>query len=140
MAGPEDNALPELGPEGLVPELAEAKPELAVNAREEFRELFKSEKYRQRIAKMAREGTTSVVVDFEDIYARSPELARLLIEDPRSVLAHANEAAKEQLRIEEPDYAEKVRAVTVRINRLPEILPLRRLSSCLLYTSPSPRD
>ena len=129
MAGPEDNALPELGPEGLVPELAEAKPELAVDAREEFRELFKSEKYRQRIAKMAREGTTSVVVDFEDIYARSPELARLLIEDPRSVLAHANEAAKEQLRIEEPDYAEKVREVTVRVNRLPELTPLRKLCS-----------
>jgi len=72
---------------------------------------------------------TSVVVDFEDIYARSPELAKALIESPTAILAQAGVIAKEQLRIEEPEYAEKVREVTVRINRLPDLLPLRKLSS-----------
>jgi len=111
----------------LEPEKAEM--EMAELAEREFRTLFKLEKYRQRIAKMARDGSTSVVVDYEDIYARSPELARALVERPSDVLSHAAAAAKEQLRIEEPEYAEKVRAITVRINRLPELLPLRRLSS-----------
>ena len=78
---------------------------------------------------MARDMSTSVVVDFEDIYARSPELARALIESPTAILAQAGVIAKEQLRIEEPEYAEKVREVTVRINRLPDLLPLRKLSS-----------
>ncbi|HDI01084.1 MAG TPA: minichromosome maintenance protein MCM, partial [Candidatus Bathyarchaeota archaeon] len=38
-------------------------------------------------------------------------------------------AAKAQLKIEEPEYAEEVSDVLVRINRLPEVLPLRKLSS-----------
>ena len=98
-------------------------------AAELFRELFKTGKYRQRIAKMARDQSTSVVVDYEDIYALSPELARALQEKPAEVLAVAGEVAMEQLRIEEPEYAEGVREVTVRVSRLPDLLPIRRLSS-----------
>ncbi len=99
------------------------------SAEEMFRELFKTEKYRQRIAKMARDLSTSVVVDFEDIYSMSAEVARALVEQPTAVLAQASVAAKEQLRIEEPEYAEKVREVIVRVSRLPDLLPLRKLSS-----------
>ena len=128
MSAPGSGPGEEEGPEeALGPE--EAGEELAVQPAEEFKALFKEEKYRQRIAKMARDGSTSVAVDFEDIYARSPELARALIEKPRAVLAFASEAAKEQLRIEEPEYAEKVREITVRVSHLPELTLLRRLSS-----------
>ena len=115
--------------EALSAEVGPEEARIAQLAEQEFKALFKLEKYRQRIAKMARDGSTSVIVDFEDIYARSPELAKALIEQPVTVLSYASAAAKEQLKIEEPEYAEKVREVTVRINRLPEILPLRRLSS-----------
>ena len=110
---------------GLASEVEEAGP----SPKEVFSELFKMEKYRQRIAKMANEGTSSVVVDFEDIYARDPELARALREDPMTILAYARAAAREQLKIEEPEYAERVREVNVRISRLPEITSLRKLSS-----------
>ncbi|HDJ26057.1 MAG TPA: minichromosome maintenance protein MCM [Candidatus Bathyarchaeota archaeon] len=125
------------GPEGGFPEAQEAapappgeeKPDIAELAKEKFEALFKTEKYRQRIAKMARDRSTSVLVDFEDIYAMSPELANALVEDPRTVLSYASVAAKAQLKIEEPDYAEEVREVSIRISKLPELLSLRRLSS-----------
>mgnify|MGYP000011623158 CR=1 FL=1 len=130
MAGPEDQ-MPE-APGELAPELGaagEPKPDLSQLAKDVFEALFKTEKYRQRIAKMARDRSRSVVLDFEDIYARSPELANALIEDPRTILGYASDAAKAQLKIEEPEYAEEVSDVLVRINRLPEVLPLRKLSS-----------
>ena len=125
------------GPEGGFPEAqgaapappGEEKPDIAELAKEKFEALFKTEKYRQRIAKMARDRSTSVLVDFEDIYAMSPELANALVEDPRTVLSYASVAAKAQLKIEEPDYAEEVREVSIRISKLPELLSLRRLSS-----------
>ena len=116
-------------PEGELPAPGELGEGLSVVPAEEFKALFKEEKYRQRIAKMARDGSSSVIVDFEDIYARSPELATALVEKPRAILAYASEAAKEQLRIEEPEYAEKIREITVRISRLPELTLLRKLSS-----------
>ncbi|HDI01748.1 MAG TPA: hypothetical protein ENF78_04910, partial [Candidatus Bathyarchaeota archaeon] len=130
MAGPEDQ-MPE-APGELAPELGaagEPKLDLSQLAKDVFEALFKTEKYRQRIAKMARDRSRSVVLDFEDIYARSPELANALIEDPRTILGYASVAAKAQLKIEEPEYAEEVSDVLVRINRLPEVLPLRKLSS-----------
>ncbi|MEM2577742.1 MAG: minichromosome maintenance protein MCM, partial [Candidatus Bathyarchaeia archaeon] len=98
---------------------------------EKFGSLFKTTKYRQRIAQMALNASTSVIVDFEDILMVDPHLADMLLENPQEYLSYANSAALEQLRVEVSDYAEKIKeiGVTVRVRGLPRITPLRRLGS-----------
>jgi replicative DNA helicase Mcm len=100
-----------------------------VDPQERFMEFFKRERYRQGISQMAVAGKTSLIVDFEDILAFDQELAEELLEEPDEYLKHANNAAYAQLQIEEPEYAEKLETVTVRIVRLLEVAQLRKLGS-----------
>jgi replicative DNA helicase Mcm len=103
----------------------------AIDPQEQFQEFFKTEKYRQRISQMAVAGKTSLTADFEDLLAFDQRLAEELLEKPEEYLRHANNAAYDQLRIEDPEYAEKLEAetVTVRIVRLLEAAQLRKLGS-----------
>ena len=96
---------------------------------ERFQDFLKAEKYRQRFSQMVITGSTSIVVDFDDLLTADSELASEVIEDPDEYLEHANHAALAQLRIEEPEYAEGVERVNVRFNRLIETAPLRTLGS-----------
>ena len=102
-----------------------------VDPQERFQDLLKTEKYRQRISQMAVTGRTSTIVDFEDVYAFDQQLAEELLEKPDEYLRHANSAAYDQLRIEDPEYAEKLKAetVTIRIAKLLETAQLRKLGS-----------
>jgi replicative DNA helicase Mcm len=100
-----------------------------IDPQEHLQDFFKTEKYRQRISQMAVAGKTSIIVDFEDLLAFDQELAEELLENPDEYLKYANNAAYAQLRIEDPEYAEKTEAVTVRIVRLLEIAQLRKLGS-----------
>jgi replicative DNA helicase Mcm len=100
-----------------------------IDPQEHFLEFFKTEKYRQRISQMAVSGNTSLIVDFEDLLAFDHKLAEGLLEKPDEYLKHANNAAYAQLRIEEPEYAEKLETVNVRIVRLLEAAQLRKLGS-----------
>jgi len=105
---------------------------LVADPQERFQDFFKLEKYRQRISQMSINDTTSLIIDFEDLLKVDPELAENLVEKPDEFLEYANKAAFAQLQIEDPEYAEKVRRVTVRLRSLPTATPLRALSSELI--------
>jgi replicative DNA helicase Mcm len=96
---------------------------------ERFQTFLKGEQYRQRLSQMAMSGKTSLTVDFEDLLAFDQKLAELLLDRPDEYLKHANNAAYAQLQIEDPEYAEKIVGVDVRVVRLLEAAPLRRLGS-----------
>jgi replicative DNA helicase Mcm len=104
-----------------------------IDPQERFQELFKTEKYRQRISQMGVAGKTSLIVDFEDILIFDQRLAEELLEKPDEYLKHANNAAYAQLQTEDPEYAEKIadkqEIVTVRLVRLLEVEQLRKLGS-----------
>ncbi|HDQ05183.1 MAG TPA: minichromosome maintenance protein MCM [Candidatus Bathyarchaeota archaeon] len=102
---------------------------LTADPEELFLDFFKSDKYRERLSVMAVSGKKSFVVDFDELLAAEPQLAQQLIDKPDEYLEYANRAAKSQLQIEEPEYAEKIRNVTVRFCGLPEVTPLRILGS-----------
>ncbi|MEM1538860.1 MAG: minichromosome maintenance protein MCM [Candidatus Bathyarchaeia archaeon] len=100
----------------------------AIDPQERFLELFKTEKYRQRISQLAISGKTSLIVEFEDILTFDHKLANELLEKPETYLKHADNAAQNQLSIEAPEYAERQK-ITVRIVRLLEATPLRKLGA-----------
>ncbi len=94
-----------------------------------FLDFFKMDKYRERISSMAVSGSSSFVVDFDELLASEPKLAQLLMESPDDYFEYANRAAKAQLQIEEAEYAEEIKTITVRFRGLPEATPLRVLGS-----------
>jgi replicative DNA helicase Mcm len=94
-----------------------------------FLDFFKMDKYRERLSSMAVTGNKSFIVDFDELLATEPKLAQQLMEKPDDYLEYANRAAKAQLQIEEPEYAEEIGNVTVRFRGLPEVTPLRVLGS-----------
>jgi replicative DNA helicase Mcm len=101
----------------------------ALDPQERFQDFLKMERYRQRISQMALTGTTSLVMEFEDLLTFDQRLAEELLEKPEEYLKHANNAAFAQLQIEDPEYAEKATTVNVRIVRLLQAEPLRKLGS-----------
>ena len=105
----------------------------AFDLQERFQELFKTEKYRQKISQMAVLGKTSLIAQFEDILTFDSRLAEELRENPEECLKRANDAAYAQLQIEDQEYAEKIseytEGVTVRIVRLWQATQLRKLGS-----------
>ena len=94
-----------------------------------FLDFFKNDKYRDRISVMAVSGKKSFTVDFDELLASEPKLAQQLLDKPDEYLEYANRAAKAQLQIEEPEYTEEIKNVTVRFQGLPETTPLRLLGS-----------
>jgi len=96
---------------------------------ERFQDFLKLEKYRKRISQMAIAGSTSLIVDFEELMTTDSALAESLQKEPDEYLEHANRAALAQLQIEDPEYAEEVEAVSVRLRGLPETTSLRMLGS-----------
>ena len=100
-----------------------------IDPQERFQDFFKTEKYRQRLAQMAVGGKTSLTVEFEDLLTFDQGIAEELLEKPEEYLKYANNAASSQLQIEDPEYAERTSAVDVRIVRLLQAAPLRKLGS-----------
>lgn len=100
-----------------------------VDPQKSFLEFFKKEKYRQRISQMAIAGRESVTIDFEDLFAFDQSLAERLMEKPDVFLQYASNAAREQLEIEDAEYAQKIDKITVRIVQLLGKEPLRKLGS-----------
>jgi replicative DNA helicase Mcm len=102
-----------------------------IDPQEQFQEFLKTEKYRQRISQMAVADRTSLIIDFEDLLTFDQRLAEELLQKPEEYLKHADNAAYSQLRIEDPEYAEKLEAdaLKARIVRLLEPTQLRKLGS-----------
>jgi replicative DNA helicase Mcm len=106
--------------------------ELILNKpQERFQNFLKAEKYRQRISKMAIDGATSLTLDFNDLLIVDDQLAEGLLEQPEEFLEYGGNAAFDQLKIQDPEYADRVKeqGITVRIRGIPIATPLRRLSS-----------
>jgi replicative DNA helicase Mcm len=99
------------------------------DSQERFQNFFKTEEYRQRLSQMAMGGRTSVIVAFEDLLAFDQKLAEELLDKPEEYLKHASNAASAQLQIEDPEYAERIPLVDVRLVGLLEVAPLRKLGS-----------
>ena len=102
---------------------------VAADPQERLQDFLKSDKYRERLSRMAIAGNTSLIADFEELLAVETKLAESILERPDEYLEHANHAALAQLQIEEPEYAERVETVTVRFRGLPGSTPLRALGS-----------
>ena len=107
------------------------KPEQYVDPQQMFQELFKMEKYREKISQFSVFGKKTLTVDFQDIYAFNQDLARMLLEKPEEYLRHAAKGAYEQLRIEDPAYAETTDSeeVLISICQLLKAESLRDLSA-----------
>ncbi len=102
---------------------------MVAGPQERFQDFLKLEKYRKRISEMAIAGSTSLTVDFEELLTTDSALAQSLLKEPDEYLEHANRAALAQLQIEDPEYAEEVETVNVRLRGLPETTSLRMLGS-----------
>ena len=106
----------------------------SVNISERIAEFYRSfkdplgeYKYRKRIARMALEGSVSLMIDFDDLLSFDVDIASRLIEDPKPVLEAASEAIKEVMRVESADYASRIGEFFARIANLPDSLrvPIR---------------
>ncbi len=102
---------------------------VGIDPQERFQELLKTERFRQRISQLSVTGKTSLMVEFEELLALDQKLAEELLERPEEYLKHANNAAYAQLQIEDQEYGEKIEGIDVRIVRLLEAAPLRKLGS-----------
>ncbi len=101
-----------------------------------FQDFFRSyqtddvgSKYRKRLAQVAVNNGRSLVVDFEDLIAFDPALARSVVEHPDDFIGYASSAATAQMRVEDPEYAEHAGRVFARFRRLPEKSSLRKVGA-----------
>ena len=111
----------------------ELTPEL-LDPREKFTNFYKtfqapdgSFKYRERISQMASLSKKSLVIDFEDLLVYDHELATSLIEDPAKVIEAASKAILDVMRVENMEYANKVKSFNARFRRLTEVTSLRAI-------------
>ena len=98
---------------------------------ERFQNFLKSDRYRQWLSQMAIKGSFSLTIYFEDLLMADQPLAESIIEKPDEYLEYANAAAFDQLRFEDPEYAEKIKdiGVTVRFRDLSRLTQMRDLGS-----------
>ncbi|MBS7657131.1 MAG: minichromosome maintenance protein MCM [Candidatus Bathyarchaeia archaeon] len=101
------------------------------NPQERFQIVFKTDKYRQRISQMSINGATSLILDFNDLLIVDSQLAEGIIDNPDEFLKYGSNAAFDQLQIQDPEYAEKIKkqGVKLRIRGIPFKTLLRKLSS-----------
>src|SRR5207245_8572488 len=92
-----------------------------------FQYLFRSyhadhggSKYRKRLAQVAVNNGISLVIDFDDLIAFDPALARSVTERPDDYIGYASSAATAQMRVEDPEYAEHAGHIFTRFRRLPD--------------------
>jgi len=100
-----------------------------LDPQEAFLNFFKLEFNRERLAKLSIEGTASLGFNFEELVSYNTDLAELLIANPTEMLEHAKNAAYEQLKIEDPEYAEKLKEVKIQVYDLFDTTPLRKIGA-----------
>ena len=101
-----------------------------------FQDFFRSylsegtgSKYRKRLGHVAVNNGKSLIIDFEDLIAFDPALARSIVERPDDYITYASSAATAQMRVEDPEYAEHVGRIIARFRRMPEKIALRKIGS-----------
>jgi len=96
---------------------------------EEFRDDRGEVKYERAISELAVSGQKSLIVDFQDLYAFDPELARSVLASPDDHLPRFAAAVLSKLRMRDREYADQIREVHVRLRGLPAETPLRRIGA-----------
>jgi len=96
---------------------------------EGFRDERGEVKYEQALSEMAVKGQKSLTIDFKDLYAFDPDLARTTLEAPGDHLPQFSIATFQKLRIRDPAYADTIRGVNVRFRALPAETALRRIGA-----------
>ena len=105
------------------------------NPEERFQDFLRSYivedeyKYRKRLGHVALSAARSIVIDFEDLIAYDPELARFILDKPDEYMEYLDRSAWAQLKIEDPEYAEAIKKLRVRFRKLPEKHSLRMIGS-----------
>lgn len=105
------------------------------NPEERFQDFLRSfivedeYKYRKRLGHVALSGSRSLVVDFEDLIAYDPELARSILDKPDEYMEYLDRSGWAQLKIEDPEYAEIIKKLRIRCRKLPEKHSLRLIGS-----------
>jgi len=105
------------------------------NPEEKFQDFLRSfvaddeYKYRKRLGNVSIAGSKSLLVDFEDLIAFDPDLARSILDKPDEYLEYLDRSAWAQLKIEDPEYAEVIKRLRVRFRKLPERHNLRKIGS-----------
>jgi replicative DNA helicase Mcm len=105
------------------------------NPEEKFQDFLRSfraddeYKYRKRLGNVALAGSKSLLVDFEDLIAHDPDLARSILDKPDEYLEYLDRSGWAQLKIEDPEYAEVIKRLRVRFRKLPERHNLRKIGS-----------
>jgi replicative DNA helicase Mcm len=102
---------------------------MEVDPQQAFEEILSSEKYLERLSYMANRGLEAFTLDFEDVLSYNFQLARSLVEKPDELLKHASNAAVQRLHVAAPDYADKVKGLTVRVSQLPDTTPIREIGA-----------
>ena len=97
------------------------------HAEQVFEDFFRSykstqdgSKYRKLLARVAIRGGKSLIIDFEDLIAFDPALARNIMERPDQHINFASSAASAQMRVEDPEFSSQVGRISARFRRLPE--------------------
>jgi replicative DNA helicase Mcm len=96
-------------------------------------DFFKSEIYRKQFQTLVLYGKESIEVDFQSLYAYNQSLASSLIEKPDETLKVLENAARNQLLVEDPEYASKLAHLNVRIVNLFEVKPIREIGADDLF-------
>jgi replicative DNA helicase Mcm len=86
-------------------------------------------KYRNLLAQLSKSRGKSLLIDFEDIVAFDPALARNIVERPEQYISFADLAATAQMRVEDAEYASLVGRIFSRFRRLPERTTLNRINA-----------
>ncbi len=95
----------------------------------QFENFFKSEEYRKKLANLCTDRKTSLNIDFADIISFESDFAKDLIQNPKEALEILTHAAGNQLCIEDPEYSDKIKGLTMRIYDLYDLTPLRKIGA-----------
>jgi len=96
-------------------------------AEEFFEFLLKRDKYRKRLSRMFLASRDYITVDFMDVVEANIQLAQDLTLEPDKLLSKFSDAAKTQLKIEQPEAS--VDKIDIRLRELPSTIALRDLNS-----------
>ncbi|MGC9071416.1 MAG: minichromosome maintenance protein MCM [Acidilobus sp.] len=86
-------------------------------------------KYMDRVHRMINLDMSSLIVDYPDLYRYSPEVAEALVDSPIKVLREFDDALKDLVASEDPDYAKRKGKFHVRVQGLYESTKIRDIKT-----------
>ncbi|KKR01629.1 MAG: Replicative DNA helicase Mcm [Candidatus Woesebacteria bacterium GW2011_GWB1_39_12] len=116
----------------MAEQVAEREPRIDEQLQQFLRD-FKDEngkdKYRLRLSQLGNAGGTALLIDFDDLIAHTPNIARQLLDNPNAILRDLELAAYAQLKMEDPEYAEQAKTLKLHFRKLPSHEFIRKLGA-----------